>query len=269
MDQLDHDIVQDLLPLYHDGVCSDKSRAAVEEHLQTCQDCRKALEEMDTQLPTEKVAVDDAAAVKKISREWERGKWKARMKGAGIAVLVCLLLFGGWIAATEWFVFPVELENIQITNVRQLSDGRILYHFYIDDELGLRTLGFDYVEVNGEGHMYCVPKRALYTEKRETTSLADSEQEVDLEVCGPGPAPAVWMRNSPISGSGRGRTRFSSGRKVWICPLPARRMKPSGASGNQRPPIGRRTTAARRRCRERNGSDLEQSAEDGRGRDPA
>lgn len=36
MDQLDHDIVQDLLPLYHDGVCSDKSRAAVEEHLQTC-----------------------------------------------------------------------------------------------------------------------------------------------------------------------------------------------------------------------------------------
>ena len=42
MDQLDHDIVQDLLPLYHDGVCSDKSRAAVEEHLQTCQDCRKA-----------------------------------------------------------------------------------------------------------------------------------------------------------------------------------------------------------------------------------
>ena len=164
----------------------------MEEHLQTCQDCRKALEEMDTQLPTEKVAVDDAAAVKKISREWERGKWKARMKGAGIAVLVCLLLFGGWIAATEWFVFPVELENIQITNVRQLSDGRILYHFYIDDELGLRTLGFDYVEVNGEGHMYCVPKRALYTEKRETTSLADSEQEVDLEVCG------AWARASGV-----------------------------------------------------------------------
>lgn len=192
MDQLDHDIVQDLLPLYHDGVCSDKSRAAVEEHLKTCEDCRAALTAMDAPLPEVEKAADDAAAVKKISREWERGKWKARMKGAGIAVLVCLLLFGGWIAATEWFVFPVELENIQITNVRQLSDGRILYHFYIDDELGLRTLGFDYVEVNGEGHMYCVPKRALYTEKRETTSLADSEQEVDLEVCG------AWARASGV-----------------------------------------------------------------------
>ena len=36
-------IIQDLLPLYHDGVCSDKSRAAVEEHLQTCEACRAAL----------------------------------------------------------------------------------------------------------------------------------------------------------------------------------------------------------------------------------
>ena len=112
MDQLDHDIVQDLLPLYHDGVCSDKSRAAVEEHLQTCQDCRKALEEMDTQLPTEKVAVDDAAAVKKISREWERGKWKARMKGAGIAVLVCLLLSVGTNIGGSTFINLIIINNI-------------------------------------------------------------------------------------------------------------------------------------------------------------
>ena len=40
MDRLDHDIVQDLLPLYHDGVCSERSRAAVEAHLQTCETCR-------------------------------------------------------------------------------------------------------------------------------------------------------------------------------------------------------------------------------------
>lgn len=75
MDQLDHDIVQDLLPLYHDGVCSDKSRAAVEEHLQTCEACRAALTAMDAPLPEVEKAADDAAvAVKKISGEWKRGK---------------------------------------------------------------------------------------------------------------------------------------------------------------------------------------------------
>ena len=62
----------------------------------------------------------------------------------------------------------------------------------ISEAARLYKIGFDYVEVNGEGHMYCVPKRALYTEKRETTSLADSEQEVDLEVCG------AWARASGV-----------------------------------------------------------------------
>ena len=51
MDRLDHDIVQDLLPLYHDGVCSEKSRAAVEEHLKACETCRAALAAMDAPLP--------------------------------------------------------------------------------------------------------------------------------------------------------------------------------------------------------------------------
>ena len=36
-------IIQDLLPLYHDGVCSPESRTEVEEHLKTCPDCRAAL----------------------------------------------------------------------------------------------------------------------------------------------------------------------------------------------------------------------------------
>ena len=44
---MEHEIVMDLLPLYHDGVCSDASRAAVEEHLSTCEVCRTALAEMD------------------------------------------------------------------------------------------------------------------------------------------------------------------------------------------------------------------------------
>ena len=89
MDRLDHDIVQDLLPLYHDGICSEKSRAAVEEHLRTCEDCRAALAAMDAPLPeAEKAAADDAAAVKKISGAWKKGKRRAWWKGVLAAALV-------------------------------------------------------------------------------------------------------------------------------------------------------------------------------------
>ncbi len=37
------DVVRDLLPLYVDGLCSDESRALVEEHVRTCPACAKTL----------------------------------------------------------------------------------------------------------------------------------------------------------------------------------------------------------------------------------
>lgn len=82
-------IIQDLLPLYHDGVCSPESRTEVEEHLKTCPACRGALAAMDAPLPeVEKAAADDAAAMKKISGAWKKDKRRAWWKGALVAAVV-------------------------------------------------------------------------------------------------------------------------------------------------------------------------------------
>ena len=178
---MEHDIIFDLLPLYHDGVCSAASRAAVEEHLKACGTCREALLEMDAPLPAaeEQKNAADGAVVKGISEAWKKEKWKARLKGAAIAAAVCLLLVGAWLAATQLFLFPVDPATIEITDVRQLADGRILYHFYIDDDLNLRRTEFQYDE---DGNMYCVPIRALITEKRwEGNSPANMELFLDME----------------------------------------------------------------------------------------
>ena len=178
---MEHDIIFDLLPLYHDDVCSAASRAAVEAHLKACGTCREALLEMDAPLPAaeEQKNAADGAVVKGISEAWKKEKWKARLKGAAIAAAVCLLLVGAWLAATQLYLFPVPAEKIQITNVRQLSDGRVLYHFYIDDDLNLRRTEFQYDE---DGNMYCVPIRALITEKRwEGNSPANMELFLDME----------------------------------------------------------------------------------------
>ena len=40
------EIVRDLLPLYADGLCSEESRRAVEEHLKSCEACRSFYEAM-------------------------------------------------------------------------------------------------------------------------------------------------------------------------------------------------------------------------------
>ncbi len=35
------DLIQDLLPLYHDGVCSEESKIAIENHLSECSACKE------------------------------------------------------------------------------------------------------------------------------------------------------------------------------------------------------------------------------------
>ena len=40
------EIVRDLIPLYIDGCCSEASALAVEEHIQTCDGCKRLLDDM-------------------------------------------------------------------------------------------------------------------------------------------------------------------------------------------------------------------------------
>lgn len=41
-------IIDDLLPLYADGACSEESKAAIEAHLASCEACQKKLERMQS-----------------------------------------------------------------------------------------------------------------------------------------------------------------------------------------------------------------------------
>ena len=82
------EIVRDLLPLYHDGVCSEESRRAVEEHLVGCAACCQLLADMDAPLPEaeEKKTEEDAAVVERIAREWRR-LWRRTLL-TGVAVVL-------------------------------------------------------------------------------------------------------------------------------------------------------------------------------------
>lgn len=126
---MEHDIIFDLLPLYHDEVCSAASRAAVEAHLRDCGTCRKALADMDAPLPEgEKKTADDAAAVKKISREWKGSKRKAWLKGAVIAILLCMAVSGGAWALNTWTVIPMDEQECSV-RAYKLENGYIGIHY--------------------------------------------------------------------------------------------------------------------------------------------
>ena len=92
--RLSCEIVEDLIPLYEDGVCSSQSREAVEEHLQACDKCRQLITSArNVAIPTaepEKPAADRVVlkSFRKIRLRW----W------VSLLLIVVLIPFGilGW-----------------------------------------------------------------------------------------------------------------------------------------------------------------------------
>lgn len=81
-------VIEDLLPLYHDGVCSQESRALVEEHLETCEDCTKLCKALDGEEQHPDRAAEEKKAMKGLRRDLFGRITAALMLGA-------LLMLGG------------------------------------------------------------------------------------------------------------------------------------------------------------------------------
>lgn len=90
------EIIKDLLPLYHDSVCSEDSKKLVEEHLEHCESCRDELRAMDSvPIISRAENLADAEAVQKLSKRWRKGMIKSVLKGAFfsfVTVVIFLLV---------------------------------------------------------------------------------------------------------------------------------------------------------------------------------
>ncbi len=110
------DIVQDILPLYVDEVCSDSSRTFVEEHLEECEKCLETLKSL------RKNAFEDNLIDEKeniLGRHFKAAKRKTFTVGvitAGvlmIPVIVCLIVNLATGHALNWFF--IVLTSLLVT----------------------------------------------------------------------------------------------------------------------------------------------------------
>lgn len=100
--KIDCDIIRDLLPLYVEGLVSEKSRAAIEEHLTECGECGKICREMTEPEPQLSYNREPAESFQNYVK---KGKRKLRIKTAAITacvilavVLIRLVMVGGLVA---------------------------------------------------------------------------------------------------------------------------------------------------------------------------
>lgn len=105
-------VIRDLLPLYHDGVCSDESRRLVERHLRDCPECRAELSAYGAETIKEN-NMNEAKLIQDTANKWKKNKAAAFFKGALIAALLCCAaciaafnIIGSYVAADGTLVEP-------------------------------------------------------------------------------------------------------------------------------------------------------------------
>lgn len=108
--------IQDLLPLYHDDVCSDTSRKLVDTHLETCEKCAEVLKGMTAEMEMPKLIQDEAKPLKRIRRRWRKKTWL-------MGLLIGLAMVFSWFQLTQTSSMKVAPEEYEVTRVVRFSNG--------------------------------------------------------------------------------------------------------------------------------------------------
>lgn len=112
--EIDCDIVRDLLPLYHDGVVSDRTKLAVEEHMDSCTSCKQEYEELLVELPVE---YSESNTKNKFKTMMSKQKVKRISILITSVILSCVLVVSIIIGLTEIPVAEIPEEEIEIHKV--------------------------------------------------------------------------------------------------------------------------------------------------------
>ena len=125
-------VIQDLLPLYIDGICSEESRKIIEEHLNECTSCKTMLAEMGS-------PADDADKQKKAQADLYMAdmlkKIKKRINGRMARILLGAVAAAAVISGGVFILFSEPLKELGPEDVEMSAE------IYDLQELTMETAG--------------------------------------------------------------------------------------------------------------------------------
>lgn len=91
------DVVKDLMPMYMDGLLSESSRQMMNEHMQTCEKCKKSFTDMGTVIDAGNYDSDkENEEQKALFKGIQKGFRKKYIVRFVIVMLICLVLWVGF-----------------------------------------------------------------------------------------------------------------------------------------------------------------------------
>ena len=97
-------IIEDLMPMYHDAVCSEESAALIEEHLRECPNCSQILASLRGEIELETAhPANDLKPLEEIQQQISRERKRFGRRNALItAVLLIVLIPIFWLGWNQF-----------------------------------------------------------------------------------------------------------------------------------------------------------------------
>lgn len=120
------DIIKDLLPLYCDGVCSEETSRAVEEHLTTCPVCRALLDEMQREPVMPELIQTQAKQEAKVLQGVKR-KFSLRRRLSVLAVALVAMVALVVLTASSDIENPIPYQEGMVTAKLAVDEAIDIY----------------------------------------------------------------------------------------------------------------------------------------------
>ena len=164
------EIVQDLLPLYVDGACSESSAAMVKEHLESCPECKALYEKLCSDTGEGTLKAEMVGVVAKHERKVKKKRLVTIVASVVLTIVLIFTVINLWPASIDYGsseIYSREDMDEAITLIKDQFyswEGCKLYSiYYTDDSFCQREV--DYVNTladDGVTYTECIVFRTRF-----------------------------------------------------------------------------------------------------------
>lgn len=162
------EIVQDLMPLLEEDLCSQKSRDEVMNHLKTCQNCQKLYQLSETPIASVPAAEkDEKDTVLKKGFQKIRRKWRISLVLAVLVVPFCILLWG-----------QIGGVGFSFSNIGQVVKA---HSFLSELKKGDYESAFQYIDIEAKKNNWLEREDDTGFTEEELTNVEEDAERVFLQ----------------------------------------------------------------------------------------
>lgn len=117
-------VVRDLLPLYAENLTEDETKKIVDEHLESCEECRQRLAEIDTKIVA---PVDSSKPLMALKKEIRKRRWFSAIVAAMLVFVVVYTYFyhENEMEMVPWQNELIVVEGIESRPYSEMFEGQV------------------------------------------------------------------------------------------------------------------------------------------------